>query len=54
MIRKKKIARNLDLLQKIVDQNSRTSQSFCNEQLQINKIVSKFKEDTELKIRQLE
>jgi hypothetical protein len=46
-IKKIKLAENIDRLQQIVAQNSKVSQNFCDEQLQINKIVSEFKERVE-------
>lgn len=47
---KKELEKKIKFLYEVVEQNGKESQRFCNEQLQINKIVSNFKNSMDLKI----
>lgn len=47
---KKDLEKKIKFLYNVVEQNGKESQRFCNEQLNINKIVSNFKNAMDLRI----
>jgi len=50
---KKELEKKIKFLYEVVEQNGKESQRFCNEQLQINKIVSEFKNSLDKRIPEI-